>query len=61
MLGQELSPEFQRSDTAGLSRQLDWRNTIDLIHQILAIGDIVWETFFKLLDYLISHMNNFPK
>lgn len=56
LISQELSPELQRSETSGLTGE-----TIDLIDQVLAVGDIVWEIFFKLSDYLISHMNNFPK
>lgn len=59
LIGQELSPELQRSETSSLMSQLDWGNTINLIDQIMVVGDIVWEIFFKLLDYLISHMNNF--
>lgn len=49
LIGQELSPELQRSETSSLRSQLDWGNTIDLIDQIMVVGDIVWERFFQAL------------
>lgn len=36
-------------------------NTISLIDQTLAVGDLVWEVFFTLFDYLISCMDNVPR